>query len=31
VAVRLRSGEDLKTKSIDDFLALAQQAVQSKK
>ena len=31
VAVRLRSGEDLKTKSIDEFIALAQGAVQSKK
>jgi threonyl-tRNA synthetase len=31
VAVRLRSGEDLKTKSIDDFIAIAQEAVQIKK
>jgi threonyl-tRNA synthetase len=31
VAVRLRSGEDLKTKSIAEFLKLAQQAIQSKK
>ena len=31
VSVRLRSGEDLKSKSVDEFLALAQQAVESKK
>jgi threonyl-tRNA synthetase len=31
VAVRLRSGEDLKTKSIEEFLKLAQEAIQSKK
>jgi threonyl-tRNA synthetase len=30
VAVRLRSGEDLKSKSIDDFLRLAQEAVDHK-
>src|SRR5437763_15345034 len=27
VSVRLRSGEDLKSKSVDDFLALAQEAI----
>jgi threonyl-tRNA synthetase len=31
VAVRLRSGEDLKTKSVDDFIAIAKQAVEEKK
>jgi threonyl-tRNA synthetase len=31
VAVRLRSGEDLKTKSIDEFLTMAQAAIDSKK
>ncbi len=31
VSVRLRSGEDLKSKSVDEFLAIAQQAVESKK
>ncbi len=30
VAVRLRTGEDLKSKSVDDFLALAQEAIRSK-
>jgi threonyl-tRNA synthetase len=30
VAVRLRSGEDLKTKSVDEFLAIAQGAIRSK-
>jgi threonyl-tRNA synthetase len=30
VAVRLRSGEDLKTKSLDEFLALAQETINSK-
>jgi threonyl-tRNA synthetase len=29
VAVRLRSGEDLKTKSIEEFLAIAQEAINS--
>jgi threonyl-tRNA synthetase len=31
VSVRLRSGEDLKSKSVDDFLALAKQAITNKK
>jgi len=31
VSVRLRSGEDLKSKSVDEFLALAQEAVTTKK
>jgi threonyl-tRNA synthetase len=31
VAVRLRSGEDLKTKPVDEFIALAQAAIASKK
>jgi threonyl-tRNA synthetase len=31
VAVRLRSGEDLKSKSIDEFLAIAHEAITSKK
>jgi threonyl-tRNA synthetase len=31
VAVRLRSGEDLKTKPIEEFLTLAREAVHSKK
>ena len=31
VAVRLRSGEDLKTKPLDEFIALAQTAIASKK
>ena len=31
VAVRLRSGEDLKTKSVDDFIAMAQEEIKSKK
>ena len=31
VAVRLRSGEDLKTKPLDEFLAIAQEAIKSKK
>jgi threonyl-tRNA synthetase len=31
VAIRLRSGEDLKTKPVDEFLALAQSAIESKK
>jgi threonyl-tRNA synthetase len=31
VAVRLRSGEDLKAKLVDDFLAIAQEAIASKK
>jgi threonyl-tRNA synthetase len=31
VAVRLRSGEDLKSKSLDEFLALAQETINSKK
>jgi threonyl-tRNA synthetase len=31
VSVRLRSGEDLKTKSVDDFLELANQAIAEKK
>jgi threonyl-tRNA synthetase len=30
VAVRLRSGEDLKTKSVDDFIALATEAIEKK-
>jgi threonyl-tRNA synthetase len=31
VAVRLRSGEDLKTKAIDEFLSIANQTIASKK
>jgi threonyl-tRNA synthetase len=31
VSVRLRSGEDLKSKSVDEFLAMAQEAVDRKK
>jgi len=31
VAVRLRSGEDLKTKAVDEFLAMAQAAIQERK
>ena len=31
VAVRLRSGEDLKTKPLDEFVAIAKEAIQSKK
>jgi len=31
VAVRLRSGEDLKSKPVDEFLAMAQEAIRSKK
>ena len=31
VAVRLRSGEDLKTKPLDEFLALAKEAIAKKK
>jgi threonyl-tRNA synthetase len=31
VAVRLRSGEDLKSKSVDEFLALAKEAINSKR
>jgi threonyl-tRNA synthetase len=31
VAIRLRSGEDLKTKSVDEFITIAKQAVQLKK
>jgi len=31
VSVRLRSGEDLKSKSVDEFLTLAQTAIDSKK
>jgi len=31
VAVRLRSGEDLKTKSLDEFVALAQDTINAKK
>jgi threonyl-tRNA synthetase len=31
VAVRLRSGEDLKSKPVEEFLALAQEAIKSKK
>jgi threonyl-tRNA synthetase len=31
VAVRLRSGEDLKTKPVDEFLAMAQAAIQERK
>ena len=31
VAVRLRSGEDLKTKPLDEFIALAQEAIKSRK
>jgi threonyl-tRNA synthetase len=31
VAVRLRSGEDLKTKPLDEFLALAQEAIDKRK
>ncbi len=31
VAVRLRSGEDLKAKTVDEFIALAKEAINSKK
>ena len=31
VAVRLRSGEDLKTKSIEEFIAIAKEAIATKK
>jgi threonyl-tRNA synthetase len=31
VSVRLRSGEDLKSKRVDEFISLAQQAVRSRK
>ena len=31
VAIRLRSGEDLKTKPVDEFLTMAQSAIESKK
>jgi threonyl-tRNA synthetase len=31
VAVRLRSGADLKAKSIDEFLAIVTEAIESKK
>jgi threonyl-tRNA synthetase len=31
VAVRLRSGEDLKTKPIDEFIAIAREAIREKK
>jgi threonyl-tRNA synthetase len=31
VAVRLRSGEDLKTKPVDEFLAIAKAAIQERK
>jgi len=31
VSVRLRSGEDLKTKLVDDFVAIANEAINSKK
>src|SRR5215831_16768396 len=31
VAVRLRSGEDLKTKSLDEFLSIAREAIEQKK
>jgi threonyl-tRNA synthetase len=31
VAVRLRSGEDLKTKPIDEFIAIAREAIKEKK
>jgi threonyl-tRNA synthetase len=31
VAVRLRSGEDLKTKSIEEFIAIAKDAIATKK
>jgi len=31
VAVRLRSGEDLKSKPIDEFLAIAREAITLKK
>src|SRR5215468_6806967 len=31
VAVRLRSGEDLKTKSVDEFLSIACEAIEQKK
>jgi len=31
VAVRLRSGEDLKAKPVDEFIALVQEAIESKK
>jgi threonyl-tRNA synthetase len=29
VSVRLRSGEDLRAKSVDEFLALAQAAIEN--
>jgi threonyl-tRNA synthetase len=31
VSVRLRSGEDLKAKSVDDFIALAQETIRAKR
>ena len=31
VAVRLRSGEDLKTKPVDEFIAIAREAIREKK
>src|SRR5215831_15803834 len=31
VAVRLRSGEDLKTKSVDEFLSIAREAIEKKR
>jgi threonyl-tRNA synthetase len=31
VAVRLRSGEDLKTKSVEEFLSIAREAIEQKK
>jgi threonyl-tRNA synthetase len=31
VAVRLRSGEDLKTKTLDEFLAIAQEAIRTER
>ena len=31
VSVRLRSGEDLKSKSVEEFLALAQEAIANRK
>ena len=31
VSVRLRSGEDLKSKPVDEFLAMAKAAIQEKK
>jgi threonyl-tRNA synthetase len=30
VAVRLRSGEDLKSKTVDEFLAIAQETINKK-